>query len=252
MESRRKFIAKSMLALGATALASCGSGRENGSEKSDNGKKIAVQPDDVILFQGDSITDARRRRDVPAPNDAEALGSGYAMVAAGVLLNRFADRDLKVYNKGISGNRVPDLLERWQAETIDLKPNILSILIGVNDFWRTVDSGAENSPEQYKAQYQILMEQTLEKLPDVKIVICEPFAVKNVKYVTDDWYPEFPKYQAAAKEVADEFGTLFLPYQSIFDKAEERAPGSFWTTDGVHVSAAGANLMAEAWLNNLI
>jgi len=240
-----------MLALGATALASC-SPRENGSENPDDGKKIAVQPGDVILFQGDSITDAGRKREDTEPNSAEALGMGYAMIAASGLLNRFAERNITVHNRGISGNRVPDLIERWESETIALRPNILSILIGVNDFWRTVDSGAENTPEQYKAQYQRLMEETLEKLPDVKTIICEPFAVKNVKYVTDDWYPEFPKYQEAAREVADEFGAVFLPYQRIFDKAEERAPGSFWTTDGVHVAPAGAHLMAEAWLDNLI
>jgi len=252
MESRRKFITKSMLALGATVVASCSPGRENGSEKSDKGKKITVQPDDVILFQGDSITDAWRKYDNPNPNDPEALGRGYAMIAAAGLLNRFADRNIKVHNRGISGNRVPDLIERWQTDTIDLQPNILSILIGVNDFWRTKDSGAENTPEQYKAQYRMLMEQTLEKLPDVKLIICEPFAVNNVNYVTDDWYPEFPKYQEAAKEIATEFDTLFLPYQSVFDKAEERASGSFWTTDGVHTSVAGAHLMAESWLDNLI
>jgi len=241
-----------MLALGATALASCGPSGEKGSGKSDNGKKIVVRPDDVILFQGDSITDGWRKYDSPKPNDLEALGRGYAMIAASGLLNKFAEKNIKVYNRGISGNRVPDLIERWQTDTIDLQPNILSILIGVNDFWRTVDRGAENSPEQYKTQYRLLMEETLEKLPDVKIVICEPFAVKNVNHVTDDWYPEFPKYQEAASEVADEFGAVFLPYQRIFDKAEERAPGNFWTTDGVHTSVAGAHLMAESWLDNLI
>jgi len=247
MESRRKFITKSMLALGATALASC-SGGENNRKKPDNGKKISVGQDCVILFQGDSITDAWRNRENPNPNDLDAMGKGYPVVAGGDLLGRFAEKDIKVYNRGISGNRVPDLIARWQTDTVDLRPNILSILIGVNDFWRTKDSGAENTPEQYKGQYRQLLDETFEKLPDVKVIVCEPFGVKNVKYVTDDWYPEFPKYQQAAKEIAAEFDTLFLPYQSIFDKAEERAPGSFWTTDGVHTSLAGANLMAQSWL----
>jgi len=247
MESRRNFIAKGMIALGATALASC-SGAGNGGKKADSGKKIAIGQDDVILFQGDSITDAWRNREDDKPNSADALGRGYPVIAASALLNKFAEKDIKVYNRGISGNQVPDLIGRWQADAIALKPNVLSILIGVNDFWRTKDSGAENTPERYKDQYRQLMELTLEKLPGVKVIIGEPFGLKNVRWVTDDWYPEFPKYQQAAKEIAAEFDAVFLPYQSIFDKAEERAPGVFWSHDGVHTTLAGANLMAESWL----
>ncbi|QBQ40283.1 lysophospholipase [Sphingobacterium psychroaquaticum] len=246
METRRNFITKGLLTLGGAALAP---GLVRASDTNALAPKISIQKDDIILFQGDSITDAGRNREQLNPNTANGFGSGYAMIAAGTLLNKFADKNIKVYNRGISGNRVPDLQERWQRDTIDLQPTVLSIMIGVNDFWRTKDKGAINTPALYKGQYQQLLEGTLSKLPHVRLIIAEPFGVKNVKYVTDDWYPDFLGYQQAAKEVAKEFNAVFLPYQQVFDQAGKRGAGDVWTTDGVHTTMAGANLMAQAWLD---
>lgn len=246
MESRRAFLAKSLLTIGATAVGAKTILAKEMNEKPTG--KISIQPNDVILFQGDSITDAGRKKDSLAANDTAAFGNGYAMIAASQLLNNYADKNIQVYNRGISGNRVPDLLDRWEKDALELKPTILSILIGVNDFWRTKDSGASNSPAQYKQQYQQLLERTLKANPNVKLIIGEPFGVKGVKHVTDDWYPEFLGYQQASKEIAKEFNGVFLPYQSVFDKAASRGDGGYWTTDGVHTSLAGANLMAQAWL----
>lgn len=247
MESRRNFITKSLLALGSTAAIT---NTIVANERiSTNVARIGIKKDAVILFQGDSITDAGRNKENMEPNVANAFGNGYAMLAASELLNSHASKNLSIFNKGISGNRVPDLINRWEKDTFSLNPDILSILIGVNDFWRTKDSGAQNSPAQFKQQYQQLLEQTLQKHPHVQLIIGEPFAVKNVKHVTDDWYPDFPNYQQVTKEIAKEFKAVFIPYQSIFDKAEKHAPGSYWTTDGVHTTLAGANLMAQAWLN---
>lgn len=247
MQSRRNFIAKGLFGLGAVTLASPVL-LASAEEEQNLAKKIQIQSNDVILFQGDSITDAGRNKENLQPNDTNAFGSGYAMMAAAQLLNTHAAKNIKVYNRGISGNRIPDLLERWEKDTLALRPTILSIMIGVNDFWRTKDSGAHNTPEAYKEQYQQLLRLTLEKLPNVRLIICEPFGVKGVKHVTDDWYPDFPKYQQVAKEVAQEFGAVFLPYQQVFDEAARRGAGDYWTTDGVHTSMAGANLMAESWL----
>lgn len=247
MESRRTFLTKSLLAIGATAV-----GAQATLATESNAKpaaKISIQPNDIILFQGDSITDAGRKKDNLLANDTAAFGNGYAMIAASTLLNKYADKKIQVYNRGISGNRVPDLLSRWDKDALELKPTILSILIGVNDFWRTKDSGAANSPAQYKEQYQQLLERTLKTLPNVKLIIGEPFGVKGVKHVTDDWYPDFLGYQQVAKDIAKEFNGIYLPYQAVFDKASSRGDGLYWTTDGVHTSLAGANLMAQAWLD---
>ena len=247
MENRREFLRKGLLGVAATGLGSSIAFAEDFS--SAKGGKISISKNDVILFQGDSITDAGRNRNNPNPNDSNAFGNGYALLAASSLLNKHADKNIKIYNKGISGNRVPDLINRWEADAINLKPNIISIMIGVNDFWRTKDSGASNTPEQYKAQYKQLLEKTLTALPNVKLIIAEPFAVNKVKAVDDSWYPEFPKYQQACKEIAQEFKAVFLPFQQLFDKGLKVNNGAYWTTDGVHTTLAGANLMAEGWLS---
>lgn len=247
MDTRRKFISKSLLAVGAAGLSANSLLAAESNEA--RSKKISIEPNDIILFQGDSITDAGRQRDNLQANNLDAFGKGYALIAGSTLLNTHADKNIKVYNRGISGHRVPDLIQRWDKDTLDLRPTILSILIGVNDFWRTVDSGSQNTAAQYKQQYQQLLDNTLKQLPNVKLIIGEPFGVKNVQNVTDEWFPDFLGYQQAAKEIADEYQAIFLPYQSIFDKALKQADGAYWTADGVHPSMAGANLMAESWLN---
>lgn len=246
---RRKFLQQGLLGMGAALAAPSMLHASTQSHSLKN--KIEIQSNDIILFQGDSITDHSRKRDNMEANHIEALGRGYAMVAAGTLLNTFADKNLKIYNKGISGNKVPQLADRWQEDCLDLKPNILSILIGVNDYWHKRNGNYDGSAESYRDQYRKLLDQTLQALPNVKLIIGEPFAVKNVRHVDDTWFPEFGKYQEVAKAIAKEYKASFIPYQSVFDQAEKRAPGSHWTTDGVHTSVAGINLMAQAWLASI-
>lgn len=214
-------------------------------------KKISLAKGSTILFQGDSITDAGRNKEDNAFNSQRALGTGYAMLASAELLEKHAGLDLKIYNKGISGNKVFQLAERWDRDCLDLKPDILSILIGVNDIWHKLNGQYNGTVEIYKRDYIALLERTKKALPDVKLIICEPYAVKGVKAVDDKWYPEFYDYQKAAREVADQFGAIFIPFQKVYDEAQKRAPGSWWTPDGVHASFAGAQLMAKAWLNVL-
>ncbi len=211
-------------------------------------KKIIPGKGNVILFQGDSITDAGRNRDDNSFNNPVALGSGYAMLAGAALLEKYSGLDLKIHNKGISGNKVYQLAERWDKDCLDLKPDILSILIGVNDIWHKLNGDYKGTVDIYRNDYIALLDRTRKALPDVKLVICEPFAVPGIQAVDDKWYPEFYSYQKAAREIADKFGALFIPYQKIFDEAQKQAPGSYWTPDGVHPSLAGAQLMASAWL----
>lgn len=249
---RRSFITKSLLAAGAltqlgqTAFGNTFAKPAPGRKK--RPKAISIEKNTVILFQGDSITDAGRDRNRLGPNDTNAFGNGYAMIAASTLLEEFAEKDIQLLNRGIGGHKVPQLQQRWQADTLDLKPHILSILIGINDYWHKRNGQYEGSAEAFKSQYRQLLQTTLAALPQVKLIIGEPFAVKNVKHVDDSWFPELSAYQAATKELAEEFNAIFIPYQQLFDEAEKRAPGTFWTSDGVHTTLAGANLMAKAWL----
>jgi lysophospholipase L1-like esterase len=210
-------------------------------------KRVEINKDDVILFQGDSITDAGRKKDDSSINAAAALGSGYAMIAASDILYKYAEKNVKIYNRGISGNKVYQLAERWDKDCLDLKPNVLSILIGVNDFWHKILGKYEGTIETYRNDFKALLDRTKQKLPGVRLIIGEPYAVKGIKAVDEKWYPEFNEYRAAAKEIAQLYDAVFIPYQAIYDKAQKEAPGVYWTGDGVHPTLAGANLMAHAW-----
>lgn len=212
-------------------------------------RKISLKKGTVILFQGDSITDAGRNRSENDPNNAEALGSGYPMLVGAKLLEKFAAFDLKIFNKGVSGNKVFQLADRWETDCLALKPDILSILIGVNDIWHKLNGQYNGTAEIYRHDYFTLLERTRKTLPNVRLVICEPFAVRGVKAVDEKWYPEFYDYQTAAREIAGLFSATFVPFQKIFDEAQKQAPGVYWTSDGVHPTLAGAQLMAQAWLN---
>ncbi len=211
-------------------------------------KKLTLNDNDTILFQGDSITDAGRNKTNTTPNSVPMLGNGYAFLASGNLLMHHATKNLKIYNRGISGNKVYQLAERWDADCLQIKPNILSIMIGVNDFWHTLSNGYTGTIETYRTDYRKLLDRTKQALPDVKLIIGEPFAVNGIKSVTDQWFPKFNEYRQAAREIADSYDAVWVPYQSVFDEAQKTVPGSYWTADGVHPTLAGANLMAEAWL----
>ena len=244
--SRRSFIRKTaiggLMAISIPEILSAAS-------SSKKQKKIELVRDNVILFQGDSITDAGRNKEDTSFNNPHMLGSGYSMLAAAGLLESRAALNLKIYNKGISGNKVYQLAERWDTDCLGLKPDVLSILIGVNDIWHKLDGKYNGTVEIYRKDYIALVERTKATLPGIKLVICEPFAVPGVKAVDDKWYPEFYGYQKAAREIADMFNAVFIPYQKIFDEAQKKAPGVYWTGDGVHPSLAGSQLMASAWLD---
>lgn len=214
-------------------------------------KKNSLGKDNIILFQGDSITDAGRNRDDNTYNNSRALGSGYPMLAGAELLEKHPSLNLKVFNKGISGNKVFQLADRWDTDCLSIKPDILSILIGVNDIWHKLNGQYNGTVEVYKHDYIALLERTKKALPNVKLIICEPFAVPGVKAVDDKWYPEFYGYQKAAREIADQFGATFIPYQKVYDEAQKQAPGAYWTGDGVHPTLAGAQLMAKAWITSI-
>ncbi|HEY0246416.1 MAG TPA: SGNH/GDSL hydrolase family protein [Mucilaginibacter sp.] len=214
----------------------------------EKGKKITLAKDDVVLFQGDSITDWGRNHAKTVANDTASLGTGYALLASGQLLQQHPDKNLQIFNKGISGNKVFQLIERWDTDTLALKPNVLSIHIGVNDFWHTLTGGYSGTIDTYISDYHKLLDHTKQALPNVKLVICEPFAVKGVKAVDDKWYPTFDLFRKAARDIANEYNTAFVPWQTVTDKALELAPPAYWSLDGVHPSLAGEALMAHAWM----
>ena len=182
------------------------------------------------------------------PNNPKSFGSGYAFLAASALLNALPEKDLTMYNRGISGNKVFQLANRWDKDCLDLKPDILSILIGVNDYWHKRNGNYDGTVEVYESDFRKLLKRTKAEFPDVQLVICQPFAVLETSAVDETWVEPIKEYQAAAKRISKEFDAIWVPFQEVFDEAVKHAPATYWTGDGVHAAMPGAQLMAEAWL----
>lgn len=243
--SRRMFLKSTAAAIGGTSLLLSGC---NGSLSSTGQSKSIIQKGDTILFQGDSITDAHRdRKKQGNPNDSNALGRGYVYSIATELLAERPSDELNIFNTGISGNKVFQLADRWDQDCLDFKPDVLSILIGVNDIWHSLRGTYNGTVEKYETDYRALLKRTLTALPGVKLVICEPFVLR-FGAVQDNWFPEFDRYRAVANKLSNEFGTPFVPFQSMFDEAAKTAPPTHWLADGVHPTMAGAYAMAQEWL----
>lgn len=243
--SRRLFIKSTAL----TALASSVYGRILANEPGKEGVRFLNDKKNLnILFQGDSITDAGRNTRELKPNIAGALGNGYALYTATNLLTNYPDRSLQIYNKGVSGNKVYQLAERWDTDCLALKPDVLSILVGVNDLFHAIRNGYAGTIETFRQDYIKLLNRTKEALPDTKLIIGEPFLTKGIRPESENWYPGFTAFQETAREMADRYQAVFIPYQAVFDKALELAPARYWSLDGIHPTVAGAGLMAKTWL----
>lgn len=204
----------------------------------------AFAPGATVLFQGDSITDGNRGRS----NDLNhILGHGYQALVASRFGADLPERNLLFINRGISGNRVSDLLGRWQTDAIDLKPDILSILIGVND----LNSGV--SAEEYERQYDQLLGDTVKALPRTKLVLCEPFGLP-VRSKKDNWATyraDLATRQAIVAKLAGKYHAPVVHFQRVFDDAARRAPADYWIWDGVHPTYAGHQLMADEWVRTV-
>ncbi|MBO5954233.1 MAG: GDSL family lipase [Oscillospiraceae bacterium] len=204
----------------------------------------------IVLFQGDSITDSNRDR------NSNGHGVGYAQRVAGVLRVNEPYKYM-TYNRGISGNRVVDLYARMRKDIINLKPDYMSILIGVNDVWHELDEMNGVSAEKYERIYDMLIEEVLQELPGIRIMIMEPFVLPGYKTVSDEENPgrweyfraEIELRAAAARRIAQKYDLVFVPLQEMFDRVNADSPiDGYWLRDGVHPSMAGHELLAREWL----
>lgn len=202
----------------------------------------------TFLFQGDSITDVGRKRGVAQPNKPKALGNGYVRLIVNELVKRTPQNPPDCYNRGVSGDRVVDLYARWKIDGVNLRPDLISILIGVNDTWH--EFGSQNGVEiaRYEIVYRLLLDYTLEKLPTVQLVLCEPF-VLPCGVVTAAWQDEMDQRRAIVQKLAQQYNSLFVPFQQMFTNALAQHPASYWAEDGVHPTDAGHQLMADRWLD---
>jgi lysophospholipase L1-like esterase len=246
--SRRKFIRGAAL----TGIATyCLPQLETFAAIQSQPAKTRLKEGAVILFQGDSITDGNRGRNAD-PN--HIMGHGYTFSIASRVGADYPAKRYQFYNRGISGNKVTDLEKRWQAETLDLKPDVLSILIGVNDSSSVVLSWPPVvSVEKYEETYNKLLDQTKAVFPKILYVLCEPFILK-VGGVAENWdayHSDIVQRQTVVRKLVEKYNTVFVGFQEVFDKACEKAPAGYWIWDGVHPTVAGHELMTREWLKQV-
>lgn len=201
-----------------------------------------------ILFFGDSITDMGRQREDTDP--AFRMGVGYPNFIAGEL--GYTDPNAyKFYNRGISGNRVVDLYARIKSDVWNLQPDVLSILIGVNDVWHEINGANGVDIERYERVYRAVIEDTRARFPDMKIILCEPFVLKGIATDGEERWARFlevKEYAKVVKKLSEECGTYFLPLQEALDEAAEKYGAANYLYDGVHPAPAGAHLIAGEWI----
>jgi len=204
----------------------------------------------TVIFQGDSVTDAERSR-----SNEENCGMGYATLVKARLGFENPGK-YKFYNRGISGNRISDLYARIKRDTINLAPDYISFLMGVNEVLHEYIRNDGFSAKRFKELYIMMLEDIYEALPEVKIFIMEPFMLPGIGTVSDAEHPgrwefyceKLPEYQKAAREVAEHFGIPFVELQKPISEAAKIAGDKYVLGDGIHPISEGHELIAREWI----
>ena len=205
----------------------------------------------TILFQGDSITDCGRNREW-----FESVGDGYPVLVKAQLGYEYPE-EYAFQNRGISGNRIVDVYARIKEDIINLKPDYMSILVGVNDVLHELGGSCTGvDAEKYEKIYGMLIEEVKAALPELQILILEPFclravATENREEEPDRWNvlrTEVEKRAEKAKAVAEKYNLTFVPLQEKFDEASKNTENSYWLRDGVHPTAMGHELIKREWM----
>lgn len=200
-----------------------------------------------IVFFGDSITDMGRNRECPS-GDCWSYGIGYPHVIA----SKLSERDPLLYqviNRGISGDRIVDLYARIKLDVWNLQPDVLSILIGINDVWHETINKNGVDIVRFEKFYRMIIEETKAILPNTKIMLCEPFVLKG--YATEEKFEtlnEIRNYAKVIKALAEEYNVAFVPLQDKLDEKSAKYNGEIYLFDGVHPNIAGATLIANEWV----
>lgn len=200
----------------------------------------------TVLFQGDSITDCGRNR-----SDMFSLGSGYPSKIASIYNTLFPESEVKFINKGVSGDRVHNLIERIPEDIYDIEPDFLSILVGINDVWRIIDSNENATIEEFKDHYEYLLKYLRDRFPNTKIMLMEPFVLHALPD-RKDWHTLLDTRIQVVREMASLYADFYLPLDGTFAShcVNGTSPSKF-AGDGVHPTDMGHSIIANEYLKAL-
>lgn len=200
-----------------------------------------LTPGSTVLFIGDSITDCNRNRD-----DPESLGQGYAAMAAGWYAAHRPGQRVRFVNRGIGGNRVADLRARWKQDCLALRPDTVSVLIGINDVWRRYEDDDPTAVEDFEDDYRFILGEAAAL--GARLLLVEPFLLPLRAELWSRREDLDPKI-GAVRRLAYEFGAALVPADGLFARAVAESGVDEWSHDGVHLTPAGHALLAQAWLS---
>jgi lysophospholipase L1-like esterase len=202
----------------------------------------------LVLFQGDSITDFGRSRE--EPDGATGLGFGYPQLLAGWLTYRYPERGLRVRNRAVSGDKITNLYARIKADILNLTPDVLSILVGVNGVLHHFEMNDGVDAAKFETVYDLLLAEVTRALPSVRLVLMEPFVLRAglVKDKWDEYSRELDARCEAVRRLAERYGAILVPLRAAFAEKAKLAPDETWAADGIHPTYAGNVLIAAEWI----
>ena len=210
-----------------------------------------MEKETLILFTGDSITDGNRYKKKEQEWDLNhQMGHSYAYIINGILGSRYPQKHFKFKNKGESGNRIIDLYARIETDLLPIKPDILSVLVGVNDGPIDKNNYIPTSKDKYEKLYRLFLDEVKENLPDTKLVLMEPFVCDSEKLHNEYmvWRKCVTGYAQVVRRLAEDYNAIFVPLQEEFDKMCECYNAEYWSWDGVHPTENGHGLIADKWI----
>ena len=207
---------------------------------------MKIQPNSKVLMVGDSITDCGRNYD-PSYSE-EVLGDGYVRFVSDFLKSTYPESGIEIINKGVSGNTVRNLKKRWQRDVLDLSPDWLSIMIGINDVWQQINDSLPSENWVLIEEY----EQTLDELvamaaPSLKgLILMTPYVLELDK--SDEMRAKMDEYGQVVRKIAEKYDALFVDTQAVFDEVLQGMDAQALSDDRVHMNARGHQVLADAFL----
>ena len=205
----------------------------------------------TILFQGDSITDSMRIRE-----SDNCRGNGYATLVSAKLMYEHPG-EYVCLTRGVNGNRSVDVLARMRSDIENLQPDVMSLLIGVNDVWHEITRQNGVSPRRFEKVVDLMLDELSVSRPGMKIMLLEPYVLEGEKTCNTEEIPDrwdrfstlVPQYAGIIRKLAERYHCAFVPLQDTFSELAAKYGGNVWLTDGVHPTIAGHAVIAKAWLD---